>query len=297
LASYAVIAQISASNRSTVGYGDQQQSLVERVLFIFVYAAPLFGGTLLAVSRRAIDRTLGTISIAVCWLVLTLFGSRMGALFGGAFWVGSYLATKVATVGVADSGRLFARVIAGASVAVFGISILAMIIRYRAGGAGPSLTTMVSDPFGFVTAFAYWVRDGGIWQGEGLLWGQRTFERILGLFMSTPERPGAIDVGFTTSNIFTIYRGLVEDFGPLGTVLALVGLGAAGQLSFRKAAAGNHLAIAVLATIYASMFVSFSLSIFMYASTTAAIGLYLGYCALARLQGGSVVSPAVVRPA
>lgn len=277
LASFAIISQVSQMNRSSFGYGDLQQGFVEKVLFIFVYAAPLFGGTLLAARRKMLDRVLGVITLALCWLVATLYGSRMGALFGGAFWVAGYMASYIAMVGVARSGALFVRVMLTAGLAVFGISILAMIARYGAG-SGPSLATMVNDPFGFVTAFAYWVQDGGIWQSSDLYWGQRTFERLLGFFVTTPERPGAIDVGFTTSNIYTIYRSLVEDFGPVGALLALAALGGVGQWAFRRAAAGRIGAVAILAVVYATMFVSFSLSVFMYTSTTVAILLYVGYC-------------------
>ena len=160
-----------------------------------------------------------------------------------------------------------------ATVVILGLSVLVMITRYYAtADRSRPLYLLIADPFGFLAAFSQWFTVEG-WRVSDFFAGHRTFERLFALFGSQLERAHTVDVGFTTSNIFTMFRGMIEDFGTLGALAGCFLGGVVGGVSHRQVIQGKQGAVPILIVVYATILVSLSYSIFFYTTVTLAIAL------------------------
>jgi hypothetical protein len=285
MVSYAVITQVSSLNRYAFGYGDQQQGTVERILFIAVYAAPLFGGALLAARRSLLDIGFAVAAFLLGGLIPTLYGSRMGVLWGGSFALSAYLATIIhlRRPSGREAQRLLVRMTGIAVIVLLGLSLVAMLIRYAVRDSDRPLYLLVADPFGFFAAFSLWFPEGGL-RFSNLLVGYRNFESLLQLVGIRVSDAASIsidwpprDVGFTSSNIYTVFRFLIEDFGTLGALISLGGFGAVSARSFRATAAGSKIAVPALTLSYAFVLTSFSMSLTYYTTVVAAACCFCAY--------------------
>ncbi|MEX0691031.1 MAG: O-antigen polymerase [Gemmatimonadales bacterium] len=281
--SFVVIAQLSAQNRAQFGYGDMEQGIAERVLLLCLYSGPLFGGLLFRVGGHRRDRVLGLVALINVVFVATLYGSRMGVLFGGSFWLSSYLAATVwgGRIGTVAGRRLLFRLGILGAIVLFGLSLLAMIVRYaETSSAGRPIMLLVSDPFGFIAAFGIWLQEEGL-RTQQFLGGYRTFVRFFQFFGVPAEWPPEIDVGFNRSNIYTVFRGLIEDFGTVGAMVWLGGFGAIARLAFRGVIAGRRWAMPILVGVYAFILIGFSFSMFAYTIPSVAYALFVVYAFVA----------------
>ena len=107
----------------------------------------------------------------------------------------------------------------------------------------------------------------------------------------------AIDVGFSSSNIFTVFRGLIEDFGIVGALVWLFGFGAVGGMAYQRVLEGLRGFLPLLTLAFAFTFVSVSFSLFAYAAPTLAIFFFFTYfLAVHRLEAAAVSLSAGIRP-
>ena len=93
--SYAVVAQVTEFNRAEYLSGAIDQGVAERLAFLCMYGGALFGGMLFRLSRSLLESILALTPLVLLLVVFGLYGSRMGALYGGSFWIGAYLATTI----------------------------------------------------------------------------------------------------------------------------------------------------------------------------------------------------------
>jgi oligosaccharide repeat unit polymerase len=280
--SYAVVAAVTSANRSDYLSGEIQQSLGERLAFLALYCGALFGGVLFRLSRSRFEKILGLMPLMLLVLVFGLYGSRMGALYGGSFWVGAYLAATVLVGTWRDilGWRFLFRVGLVAGLFGFAFSVATMVWRYSLGTGGLNWQAMLGDGVAFVGAFGIWFKDH-VGQASDFLWGGRLLRKVVGpLGLSYPIAP-AIDVGFTSSNVFTVLRDLIEDFGTFGSLLFLFAYGFVGRLVFARVARGGVRSVGALTLVYAFALTSVAFSIFSYTVTTVAVVCFIGYCLVA----------------
>ncbi len=282
LLSYAVVAQVTAANRSDYLSGEIQTGLGERLAFLLLYSGTLFGGMLFRLSRSRFEQLLGLMPLALLLVVFGLYGSRMGALYGGSFWVGAYLATTMLAGTWRDvlGWGFLLRVGLVAGLFGFAFSVATMVWRYSLGTGGLNWQTMLGDGVAFVGAFGVWFKDH-VGQASDFLWGGRLLRKVVGpLGLNYPIAP-AIDVGFTSSNVFTVLRDLIEDFGTAGAILFLFLYGFVGRLLFARVARGRVRSLGALTLVYAFALTSVAFSIFSYTVTAVAIMSFIGYCVIA----------------
>ena len=278
-----LISEVSAMNRSDFGFGDMNQGIIERILFIFVYTAPLFGGVIYKLTSSLSQKFLAVTALLVVVLVGTLYGSRMGVLFGGSFWISGHMATHLlGRAADTQKGRSYVlRILFSAVLIISGLSLLVMVIRYQETSiiSTDLLVHNFSDQFGFLSAFAQWFQLEGLQFSDPTL-GHRTFGRtyeLLGLTLADQYFYYSTDVGFTTSNIFTVFRDLIEDFTPLGALMCLFLVGIAGGASYRRVSQGEIKSLPMLTTVYVFTFTSFSYSLFVYTAPTIALIIFWFY--------------------
>ena len=292
--SYAAIGQLAAMNRGEFIYGDQQQTVGEQIGFLCLYFGALTGGLLFKVGGNRIERILGILNVLLPATVLSLYGSRMGLLFGASFWVSSYISARVLEQGLSSDGRFFFRAAGLAVVMLVGLQVLIQVVRYSTQRDPVPLFRMIADPFGFLAAFGIWFDHAG-WQFSGFTAGARTFRRIAGLIgISAPLLP-EIPVGFTSSNIYTVFRDLIEDFGSIGALLVLFLYGYCVRLLHARVRAGDARYLGLLTLAFAVALTSFSVSIFFYTATSLAAIAFVLYCLICVRKGPSRSVPSPER--
>jgi hypothetical protein len=109
------------------------------------------------------------------------------------------------------------------------------------------------------------------------LLGFRTFWRTYEALGVVADPEPVIYVEDSSSNIYTMFRGLLEDWGPIGACAWMVGFGIVGRIAYVKCAAGKVSYIAILSLVYAYAFVGTSFSLFTYNATNLAMILFLLY--------------------
>lgn len=269
------IPNISSANRSAYGYGDLNQSFGEWLLFVAVYTGPLFGGFLTAIGSNLRDKISGVAPLGIACLVGILYGSRMGALFGISFWFAAYISGY--TLGHARSrrhgGRALIMVLVATIVMFSGMSIISQVARYSPTTPNLDYDSIVSDPFGFIVAFCRWFSAEGLTTQERF-YGYRSFWHIFKLTGASMTEQFSIDVGFSSSNIFTVFRGLIEDFGQFGSLIALATIGALGRMAFLRVSLGASSWVPPLTCTLAFVFMSMCFSVLSYTAPTIALLLF-----------------------
>jgi oligosaccharide repeat unit polymerase len=281
LLSFSAIMLVSSANRGEAYAGESDTPILERLAFTAMYLGALYGGVLFRLSDERRDKLLAIGTLLVLILINTLHGSRFGSIYGGAFWLSAYLAAHVALADPKKGvGSGFLLRFATASVAiVFVFSVLTMIVRYTvfsSENTNPvTWSYMLTDPFGFIAAFGIWFGESGK-HPDGPLWGARVFRRIALLWGNEYPLYDAIDVGFNTSNVFTIFRELIEDFTLYGSLVLLIFYGFMARVAFWATMRDDsRTALAWLAIVYIFAFTSVASSAFGYTTIVAAAVLFV----------------------
>jgi oligosaccharide repeat unit polymerase len=280
--------QVTVVNRSALYHGAQQSHL-EWVVFLVLYASTLLGGVLFRLRTNWRDVVLAISAPIVLWIVFMLYGSRMGVLYGGANWIGAYLATSafVARDPRIFSPRTLARTAVLGAILLLGLSLVTQGIRYGKD-ANLNWRNVFADGFSYPAAMGIWMdRRGPI--GDDFTAGARTFGRVVDKVGITAEPLPAIPVGFTSSNIYTIFRDIIEDFGTFGSLIFFLAVGWVGQVSFARARAGRRMALIWLTAVYAFLLTSPTDGIFAYTISIAALVLFAAYVLVATSRAGGLV--------
>jgi oligosaccharide repeat unit polymerase len=277
LFSFQGLARMSALSRAVFYFGDIEQGGLARILVVLAYTGPAFGGLYFAITKRLSHRVIGLMPLFAITLVGMVYGSRMGVLFGGSFWLAAFLAGRLLDTAdrPAAGTRLFFMV-GGLSFGLLaGVSTGIQFIRYFVGNQ-KTADLILADPFGFLAAWATWFRDSGRAE-DGLAAGFYSFERIGRMLgFDRPAFP-AIDLGFTSSNVYTVFRALIEDYGAFGSLIVVLAIGFVGSLAYRAVVAGRSSWLGPLSLVYAFMFVGMALSLFAYTGPTAGAICFVAY--------------------
>ena len=205
-----------------------------RLAAIWVYPPALVGGLLFTLSRSFRDKSIAIASLFPGLLLTVLSGGRVAFVIAGVCWLGGCWSTRACR---AETRRGFFRLKSGL---LMGAGALALLLLY-AGVNSLRGAKDASDArdlsldfnsaqirnymFGMPAAFAEWFdRD----QQDSVHWGALTFPgpfTLLGIRQRTlgTYTDSAPTVGLEGTNIFTIFRGLVQDF-TLGGAFLISGL-------------------------------------------------------------------------
>ncbi len=283
--SFAYLNQLVMFNRATFVYGQEKLSTTELIAFGFFYAAPLFGGLLYGIERSIWARSVSIISVLVPAVVGLLYGSRMGALFSGSFWISAFMASQV--LGCVRSqgkhGNPLTKAMLAAGLFIVGIPTAVIFIRYEEGQFGSlgDFLEVAGDIFSFLPSFSISLNNEQF-KFFNLMYGEITFGRlfeILTLRFGDHFAYEAIDVGYTSSNIFTIFRGLIDDFGHLGALMLTFVFGAVGGVVYSRVSHGRVALLPALVVVYAGVFTSFSFSLLSYSTPIFALFVFWLYMA------------------
>jgi hypothetical protein len=162
----------------------------------------------------------------------------------------------------------------------FGFSIATLVWRYSLYYDTLDWRKMLGDGVSFVAAFGIWFKDHQA-QVSDFLWGGRLLRKLVAPLGINVPIALEITVGFTSSNIFTILRDLIEDFGTVGALLFLFLYGMSGRVLFTRVSKGGVRQLGGLTLVYAFGLTGIAFSIFSYTVTGMAMLGFVGYCIVA----------------
>jgi hypothetical protein len=216
-------------------YTDVLEPWSVRVAVTWLHPAALLGGILFACSSRRLDRVIGAVTLLPAFAYGVLTAARAAILLGLTCWIGGH----VATLCVRNEGRL--KLFSAkrfASVLLVGASMLGMFAAI--GGVRDSKwahafvldfkeSKIFAYMFGSPAAFSgWWTASSDI---SDTHWGERTFAGEFDLLHIRTKTIGMytdmanVVMGAEESNVYTIFRGLIEDFTPFGAVLICACMG------------------------------------------------------------------------
>jgi oligosaccharide repeat unit polymerase len=199
-----------------------------RIAAIWPYPPALLGGILWGLAVRRFDKAVALVALLPSLLISLLLGGRIGFVLGLALWLGGSWTTERARTGarrrLVNASTLTVAVGLAAGLLFFFI----FMFGFRSLADPQNDVVLVANGgqirnyiFGSPAAFAHWLDNS---ERGPLGWGGLSFP---GIFDVTGLRPRTIgtylDHANTTAmestNIFTMFRGLIEDFSFPGAFL------------------------------------------------------------------------------
>ncbi|MFD1772530.1 O-antigen polymerase [Paenibacillus rhizophilus] len=255
-------------------------SLGERVRLqintILSYFTPFLSGIFLVVSKNIKDKVLCWISFIPTIIGLLSSNAKLGLIVVVFFFVCGILTTqlllykKIPELNI----RVIIKIVA-LIVIFFLLLFIAMILRagrYDAYMIEILKIKFVNYIFGSVFAFDYWFNSTDTTQ---LYFGARTFNAVTNILGTFAREQGVYKLfyseGFYNTNVYTVFRGIIEDFGKIGGLIFMYTSGVIAGYSHRNILSNKPSAVcyAVLSANYFFILYSFIISPWSYTSLIA----------------------------
>ncbi len=270
--------------------GTWQEPAAARVLTSALYLGPMLSGLMIGARKTGSARWLSLVVFVPSLMVTAILTTKSSILLPMALGVSAYLATSIAAGNPPRFTLKRAAWLAGVVVVLAGAFVLIQMARYAGWSQGRPLAVIQllwADVFPYLGAFSIWFQGNALSASLHPTLGQYTFagvfellhihSRVAGLYTDQVIVNGA---GY---NIYTAFRGFIEDFTVPGALLflALVGFGA--ELAYRKVRSGDLMFMGLLAAFYAATLWSFVVDVFIYNTIVLAFVVLIGYVAVAML--------------
>ena len=246
-----------------------------RLTRMWVFPAVILGGMVFPTASSPGKKALTLLGFAPALLMGTTLASRFGTAMAIACWIGAYLAARASM----SRGRFRIRRL----LLMTGLSVFAAAtLMYVALGAvrGQKYEDWESDYvyvgsnlFGYLAVFDNFVRNQsqpdhtfGIYSfgGPFELLGLKKRETALGYV------PVVLENG-VDSNLYTAFRGLIQDFSLPGAIVLLFGFGFLAGRAYTSSCLGRIGQVPILAAYYSFVFWSPIVSVFYYNSVLLAL--------------------------
>ncbi len=278
--------RVSEINSSRYDDGNGS-AYVGQILSVFMYAAPMCGGFCYRYSRSWKQMILCVSSLLPVFLLAAMTTAKSGLIAVTGLWI----------IGMSFSKLFCYRrdVVMSKSTARKAIAFLLvlMLILYgfmlmRAEAFSLKAMREIKDKFfvygfGGVSAFDNWFgnyREGGY----GL--GKYTFRAIASLITDIDRKSGIYSLlpGYSDSNIFTMFRPLIDDFGVYGAlfVCGIIGYASSRWNNVIKAEINRHYIVVLAYTsLYFYVFWGFIISAWVYTTYMLIFPAFLAFFVIA----------------
>lgn len=263
-----------------------------QALLPFVYLAPALGGLVFVMLRGWRWKLLAILTMLPAIAVTLLQTTKAAVLFSGTLWLCSYFAARLrfGNIKVITRGHLAVATVLVLIVTVFFFGVgLARMATTDTALAPIVRLKLVTAAFGHMSVFSTWLSE--YWnQSYSPTLGTYTFAGPLEMMGVRQRIPGIFEnvvelIAGETSNIYTGFRPLIQDFTMPGAIAILAVLGLVAGASYRAVAAGNWGAVPVLVAAYMTMLWTPITWFWIYNSLTAtvvAVGLMVFFIRLWR---------------
>lgn len=255
--------------------GAEVHDMFGQFFLIFCYAAPLIGGFCYRQVGR-LTKTVCVLTLLPGMVIALTQAMKMGMITGFVLWFAGYL---VCSFSYGLPLKIRPKKVASFFAILLGFfAVLFFSMVFRTGEVSERTILDISEKFvtyalGHFHCFDIWYTSYEPWNNS---FGTKTFmgiSNVLGL----EERTQGVYAEFHQigqngyygiSNIFTIFRSLIEDFGEVGTVVVMLLMGALTKLSQKDLESGNCVFLNQVTTTaaYAYLLWSFATSFFAYTS-------------------------------
>jgi oligosaccharide repeat unit polymerase len=275
---FLAVARKIADSRYTRTY----KPFLSQFLNMFLYAGPLFGGLLAAIEHRRRYLIIAALPMLPALLMTAIFTIRGFIIISILLWISSYLAAGV----LLGRYQLFTKrhLISGLLVLVL-LSIIVIRVGFARRGftyagsiAARSYAQVCTVAFGHMAVFSNWFERRGL-ENNSPLPGAHTFAGVFDL-LGIRNREVGLFTEFVTlsngisSNIYTIFRVLIEDFTPLGSLVVLFLIAFLASHVYERLPQGRVRAMPILVAFYASVLWSSVTCIWIWNSVIAAFVLF-----------------------
>ncbi|MDO8501868.1 MAG: oligosaccharide repeat unit polymerase [Gemmatimonadaceae bacterium] len=231
-----------------------------QALLPFVYLAPAVGGALFVIHRKWRWKMIAVASMLPAITVTVLQTTKAAVLFSFSLWFASYLATRLrlGKIGLFTRAHLSVGFVLGGIATVFFFAVgLARLASTDVALLDVVRVKLVTAAFGHMSVFSQWLGD--YWNAPfNPTLGEFTFagpRELLGIQQRVPGVFGTVVdlIAGETSNIFTGFRPLIQDFTIPGALTILALLGLVGGIAYRLVAIGRWEAVPVLVGAYVTI--------------------------------------------
>jgi oligosaccharide repeat unit polymerase len=268
--------------------GTWEEPAAARVLTAGMYLGAMLSGLMIGARKTGSARWLSLVVLVPSVLVTVILTTKSSILLPIALGASAYLATSIAAGNAPTFSLKRAAWLAGLVAVAAAAFVLIQMARYAGwerGSPGAVAQSLWLNVFPYLGVFSAWLQVNGLSTTLHPTLGAYTFagvfellhihSRVAGLYTEQVTINGA---GY---NIYTAFRGLVEDFTIPGALvfLGLVGYGA--ELAYRRVRSGDLKFAGVLAAFYAATLWSFVVDVFVYNTIVLAFLVLIGYLVVA----------------
>ena len=265
---------------------------LSQALLPFVYLAPAIGGLVFVIRREWRWKTLAMLTMIPAIAVTVLQTTKAAVLFSGTLWLSSYFAARLrlGNIKTITKGHLIVAGAVGVVVTVFFFAVgLARMASTDTALGALVRVKLVTAAFGHMSVFSSWLTEYSGQPFKPTL-GAYTFAGPLELMGLKQRIPGIFEnvvelIAGETSNIYTGFRPLIQDFTMPGALAILALLGVVAGASYRAVTDGNWGAVPILVAAYMTMLWTPITWFWIYNSLTAtvvAVGLMVFFIRLWR---------------
>ncbi len=268
-----------------------QEPIPARVLVTSTYLGALLAGVALATRESGWTRWAALVVFLPSALLAAILTTKTSLILPLAMGASSFIAARLAVgLGLPRIDLKRALLLACAALAIMGVLVLVQMGRY--GYTNPAQASIVVrrfsvDLFAFLGVFSTWVQQGG-WRSLHPAWGFYNFAGLFDLFHLGHRAPGLyvdqVNVNGEPYNIYTAFRGLIEDFTMPGALIALAVLGFGAQAVYLRVRSGDLRYSGALAAFYTFTLWSFVVGVFIYNTILLAFLTLTVYLAVANME-------------
>jgi oligosaccharide repeat unit polymerase len=270
---------------TTRGQGESEYGIAGTLSIFFTYSSAALGGLSFGPSRKGTRRWPSLLAAFTPSLYFMLIQSAKLVLFYSlAFYIAGILLRKVQANRLDLGGWPLVRRALVFAVVVFPLLVLSFMSRFYAldlGGAGELLDILMfslnSYAFGQVYAFSdfftYYVgaRSELAYVHDFNAYGYYTFKSVMDALGGDKYFPPEWFQDFyfheeiVSTNIFTLFRGLIYDFGGVGALLAMFAMGLVAHAFYHRLLTARRAWVASSAFMVTVVFIqgSYLLSLFV----------------------------------
>jgi oligosaccharide repeat unit polymerase len=269
-----------------------------RLTRMWIFPAAFLGGICCAITPSRGRKILSFVWLIPVVLVGITLGSRYGITMAIACWISAYLAAKV-TVQL-GSFHLDRRAVATA-ILIFAVCT-AMYVSigitrgHKFGDLEDYGVQLRGSLFGYLSVFENFVHNESTYKRSFGIYSLAGAFDVLGLskrVAALSYEPVMLDDGYS-SNIFTAFRGLIQDFSLPGALILCVGGGSLAGAAYANATRGRTSSVPILAGYYSFFLWSPIVSIFNYNSVW--LGLFVTWLLVKQQPNRSLVRQRVAQP-
>lgn len=253
--------------------GGSSNGLLSKILLIFVYSAPLCGGYSFVFARNIKDKFFSVITLFPELVILLTENAKAAMIGCVVFFVTGWLVGNLTRYQQIKPFK-FKTIIIFCVLFILLLSLLAVTMVLRLGEWNIEAFEIVRNKlgnyiFGHIPAFDNWFSNNI--GNFNISLGKQTFVGIASLFGISEREQGIYrdnyDGGALATNVYSYFRGIVEDFGMIGAILVIIVFLLIATHAYIKIVNGKRKVIyQIFLTISYSFILFFPVSLFSYNS-------------------------------